>query len=324
MRPSYAIGIDVGGTKISAGLVERDGRVLAELRHPTPDSGPFGVVDAVIEAAHEVSSKLQPGEIAGLGLGLPAQVDYLKQTIEFCTNLPLTGVDVRSLVMARVKHPVTIDNDGNTAALGEFRFGAARDVRDFLMVTVGTGVGGGIMVQGAPYRGHRGLSGEIGHVVIDLEGPDCPCGGKGHLEAYVAGPAIAAKGRDAASTFRGAGILEHAPDGAESVTAETVKKAARKGDDAAIKILSEAGHTLGRALVSFVNLLNPRLIVIGGGVGGDCRFMLERAEEAIQEEAMAGRRDVRVVLSELGKDGGILGAAALAFDDYDSRQGLHR
>ncbi|GAB4277436.1 MAG: ROK family protein [Coriobacteriia bacterium] len=324
MHASLAIGVDVGGTKISAGLVERDGRVLSETTVPTPDSGPFGIIDAVIDVTQEVSAKAQPGEIAGIGLGLPAQVDYLKQSIEFCTNLPLTGVDVRSLVMSRLKHPVTIDNDGNTAALGEFRFGAAKDVRDFLMVTIGTGVGGGLLVRGQPYRGHRGLSGELGHVVVDLEGPKCPCGGRGHLEAYVAGPAIAAKGREAAATFKGAAILEAAGGDIDAVTAESVKKAARAGDEVAIRILSQAGHILGRALVGFVNLLNPRLIVIGGGVGGDCTFMRERAAEAIEEEAMAGRRDVHLVLSELGSDGGVLGAAVLAFDDYDSRQGLNR
>lgn len=324
MRASYAIGVDVGGTKISAGLVERQGRVLAEARRPTPGSGPFGVVDAIIDVATEVSEKVQPGEIAGLGLGLPAQVDFVKQSVEFCTNLPLTGVDVRSLVMARIKHTVVMDNDGNTAALGEFRYGAARDVRDFLMVTIGTGVGGGLLVRGEPYRGHRGLSGELGHVVIELDGPDCPCGGKGHLEALIGGPAIAASAREVASTFKGKAILDAASGDIDAIAAEHVKLAARCGDEAAIRILSEAGHILGRALVGFVNLLNPRLIVIGGGVGGDCSFMVERATEAIQTEAMAGRRDVHVVLSELGSDGGVLGAAALAFDDHDSRQGLRR
>ena len=324
MRASYAVGIDVGGTKVSAGLVERSGRVLREARRPTPDTGPFGVIDAVIECALEAIEEVQSGEVAGVGLGLPAQIDFLKQSVEFCTNLPLTGVDVRSLVMSRLKQPVTMDNDGNTAALGEFRYGAAKDVRDFLMVTVGTGVGGGILLRGEPYRGHRGLSGEIGHVVVDLDGPDCPCGGKGHLEALVAGPAIARKGREAAETFKGSAIREAAGGDPEAVTAEHVKRAARQGDDVAIRILSEAGHVLGRALVGFVNTLNPRLIVIGGGVGGDCSFIVERAAEAVQEEAMAGRRDVRLILSDLGSDGGVLGAAALAFDDYDSRQGLHR
>ena len=325
MRASYAIGVDVGGTKVSAGLVEREkGRIVTEARRPTPDTGPFGIVDAVIEIADEVSEGIQPSEIAGLGLGLPAQIDFRKQAIEFCTNLPLTGVDVRSLVMSRLKHAVTMDNDGNTAALGEFRYGAAKDVRDFLMVTVGTGVGGGILVRGEPYRGHRGLSGELGHIVVELDGPACPCGGTGHLEALVAGPAIAAKGREAAETFKGAAIRDLADGDIEAITADTVKAAAAKGNESAIKILGEAGHILGRALVGMVNLLNPRLIVLGGGVGGDCRFMLDRAAEAIQEEAMAGRRDVHVVLSDLGSSGGILGAAALALDEYDSRQGLHR
>lgn len=324
MRAPYAIGVDVGGTKIHAGLVDRDGRVLKEVRRMTPEGGPFGVVDAIIELSEEVTDGVHDAEISGLGLGLPAQIDFPKQSVEFCTNLPLTGIDVRSLVMSRIKHHVTIDNDGHTAALGEFRYGCATGIRDFIMVTIGTGVGGGVFVKGEPYRGHRGLSGELGHMVIDLEGPECPCGGRGHLEAFIGGPALAAKGREAASTFRGVAIKEAADGDANAVNADAVKRAARAGDEVAIKILSEAGWILGRALVGLVNIFNPRLIVIGGGVGGDCEFIMERAEEAIAEEAMAGRRDVKLSLSQLGADGGVLGAAALAFDEYDSRQGLHR
>jgi glucokinase len=227
-------------------------------------------------------------------------------------------------VMSRVKHPVTIDNDGNMAALGESRFGAAKGARDFVMVTLGTGVGGGVFVDGELYRGHRGLGGEIGHMLVELDGLECPCGAKGHLEAYVARPAIIRDGLAAAATFRGAGILRRAGDEKDNVTAEVVIAAANAGDDAAAEVMGRIGQILGQAMVGIVNLLNPQLLVIGGGIGESCPLVIERASQAITSEALAGRRDVKVIQAELGNDAGVVGAAALAFDEYDSREGLHR
>lgn len=324
MRASYAIGVDVGGTRIAAGLIERKGRVVKDAKKLTPKTGPFAVIDTIIDLIEDVSGGVHASEIAGVGIGLPAQVDFLHQSVEFATNLPLAGVDVRSLVMSRTKGEVTIDNDGHLAALGEFRFGAAKSARDFLMVTLGTGVGGGIFVGGEPFRGNRGLGGEIGHTVVDLDGPECPCGGKGHLESYLGRPAIAAKGREAAAQFKGRAILEAAGGDVNAVTAEAVVIAAKAGDPVAREILLEAGEVLGRAFVSFVNVLNPRMIVVGGGIGESADFLVDRAREIMQAEALAGRRDVTVTQAVLGNDAGILGAAALAFDEHDSREGLHR
>lgn len=324
MRPNYAVGVDVGGTRTAVGLVERKGRIVKDTMRLTPKAGPFAVVDTIIDLVEEVTHGLQPAEIAGIGIGLPAQIDFLKQSVEFCTNLPLAGVDVRSLVMSRTKTEVTIDNDGNLAAFGEARFGAAKGARDFLMITLGTGVGGGIFVNGEPYRGSRGMGGEIGHVVIDLEGPPCPCGGRGHLESFLGRPAIAAAGVEAAKEFRGREILATAEGDASAITAESVIIAAGKGDEVAREILIERGAILGRGLVGFVNTLNPQLIVVGGGVGESAPFLVERAAEVMQGEALAGRKDVRVVQAVLGNDAGLLGAAALSFDEHDAREGLHR
>lgn len=324
MRTTYAVGVDVGGTRIAAGLVERKGRIVKDAKVLTPKTGPFAIIDSIIDLVEEVSSGVMGSEIAGVGIGLPAQVDFIRQEVEFCTNLPLAGVDVRSLVMSRSRSEVTIDNDGHLAAFGEARFGVAKGARDFLMITLGTGVGGGLWVDGEPYRGSRGLGGEIGHTVIDLDGPECPCGGRGHLEAYLGRPAIEARGREAARTFVGRAILDAAGGDVDSVTAEAVVIAARGGDHVARGILMDAADILGRALVGFVNVLNPSLICIGGGVGESADFMVKRAAEVMQGEALAGRRDVQVVQAVLGNDAGILGAAALAFDEHDSREGLHR
>ena len=325
MRTSYAVGVDVGGTRIAAGLVERKGRMIKEVRALTPkDAGPFAIVDTIIDLIEDVTSGTHPSEVAGIGVGLPAQIDFLKQSVEFCTNLPLAGIDVRSLIMSRVRHSVAIDNDGNCAGIGESRFGAAKKTRDFVMITLGTGVGGALVLNGEPYRGSRGLGAEIGHMVIRLDGPPCPCGGKGHIESFLGRPAIAAKGREAARGPKGLAIREQAGGDPGQITAESVVNAALTGDETAREILLEAGGILGEALVGIVNLLNPRLIVVGGGIGESCAFLVERAAQVIDENALAGRRDVKVVQAELGNDAGVLGAAALAFDEHDSREGLHR
>lgn len=325
MQTSYAVGVDVGGTRSAAGLVERSkGRIVKDAMILTPKNGPFAVVDGIIDLIEEVTRGVHMSELAGIGIGLPAQIDFLRQSVEFCTNLPLAGVDVRSLVMSRVKHEVTLDNDGNLAALGESRYGAAKGAQDFLMITLGTGVGGGIFVGGEPYRGSRGMGGEIGHVVIDLDGPPCPCGGHGHLESFLGRPAFTARGKEAAKQFKGRAIVEAAGGDADAVTAESVVIAANTGDEVAREILLDAGVVLGRALVGFVNIFNPKLIVVGGGIGEAAPYLIDRASEVMQEEALAGRRDVKMVPAVLGNDAGILGSAALAFDEHDSREGLHR
>jgi glucokinase len=232
-------------------------------------------------------------------------------------------VDVRALVMSRSKREVTIDNDGNLAALGESRWGAAKGARDFIMITVGTGIGGGLFLNGEMYRGSRGLGGELGHIVIELDGRMCPCGGRGHIEAYLGRPALAEKGREVAATYRGREILAAAGGELDQVTAESVLIAAKRDDESAREILLDAGVILGRALVGFVNTFNPALIVIGGGIGESADFMVERAAEVMRGEALAGRRDVTVAQAVLGNDAGILGAAAMSFDEHDAREGMH-
>lgn len=317
----YAVGIDVGGTHIAAGLMEREGRILKQTQTLTPKNGPDAIIEAIIGLISEIAAGVSPPEIGGIGIGLPAQIDFLKQSVEWCTNLPLAGVDVRALVASGTGHDVTLDNDGHCAGIGESRFGAAKDVRDFVMVTLGTGVGGALLLDGEPYRGSRGLAGEIGHTLVRLGGPPCPCGASGHIESYLGGPAIAARGRKAARASSGEELRERAGGDPEAVTARHVVEAALAGDDAALSILLEAGEILGEALVGIVNLLNPRLIVVGGGIGESADMLVARAAEVIAEKAMEGRRDVEVVQALLSNGAGILGAAALAFDERDRREG---
>jgi glucokinase len=324
MRGAYAIGVDVGGTRIAAGLVERKGRIVRESRLLTPKAaGPFAIVDAIVGMIEEITVGVHATEIAGVGIGLPAQVDFLRQSVEFSTNLPLGGVDVRGLVMSRLKYPVTIDNDGHTAALGESSFGIAKGVKDFVMVTLGTGVGGGVFIGGRIMRGARGFGGEVGHLVIDVDGPPCPCGGRGHLESFAARPAIVRDARRAVATYHGSSITRLAGGDEEAITAEIVIKGANDGDEAAVEIMARVGDMLGEALVGIVNVLNPQAIVVGGGIGESCPLVSERAAARVGAEALAGRRDVKVLIAALGNDAGVAGAAALAFEDHDSREGMH-
>jgi glucokinase len=324
MRNVYAIGLDVGGTRIAAGLVERKGRIVREAKLSTPKAaGPFAIVDAIVAAVTEVTSGIHPSEIAGIGIGLPAQIDFQRQSVEYCTNLPLGGIDMRGLVMSRLKQSVTIDNDGNMAALGESRFGVAKGLKDFVMVTLGTGVGGGVFISGKLARGSRGFGGEIGHMVIDVDGPECPCGGRGHIESFAARPAIVREARAAAGTYKGSSITRLAGGDADAITAEIVIAAANAGDEAAMGVMGHVGDMLGEGLVGLVNVLNPEAIIVGGGIGESCPMVSERAAARISAEALAGRRDIRVLLAELGNDAGVAGAAALAFEDHDSREGIH-
>lgn len=320
-RASYAVGVDVGGTKTWAGLVDRKGRRIADTIISTPvDGGAFAIVDAVIESIRVVLQGIHPSEVAGIGLGLPAQIDFRRQSVEFCTNLPLGGVDVHRLVQSRLNMPVVIDNDGEVAAVGEHLFGAAKGARDFVLVTIGTGIGGGLYLDGKPYRGHRGFGGEVGHILVDFDGVQCPCGGRGHLEAYSGRLGLIREGRAAAETYAGAAIKRAVNDDLDAITDHTLMDLAEAGDQAAAEVMGKATRIFGQAMVGIVNLFDPELLIVGGGLGTRWPGYIQAARDMIAREALAGRADVTVVPAELGNEAGVAGAAALAFDEYDARE----
>lgn len=324
MVAGYAIGVDVGATKTAVGLIDSKGRVVRDARNLTPkERGPFAIVDNIISLAREVSAGIAHSEVAGIGVGLPAQIDFARQEIEYCTNLPLAGVDVRSLVGTAFKLPVTIDNDGNLAVFGECRYGAGRNVSDVLMVTVGTGIGGGMFLSGEPYRGSRGLGAEFGHMVIDRRGPVCTCGGRGHLEAYLGRPALVAAAAARVAAHPESAILAHAGGSVAGIDADHIVAAANEGDEVALTVLREAGEILGDALVGLINAFNPKMVCIGGGIGESADGMFTVARDVALSQALAGRKDVTIVKATLGNDAGILGAAALAFDQYAAREGFN-
>lgn len=183
-------------------------------------------------------------------------------------------------------------------------------------------MGGGLWLDDKPYRGTRGLAAEIGHLTIDINGPDCPCGGKGHLEAYLGFPAISALAREAAERPRGVAIYDAAGSKLEAVNARSLVIAAAGGDEYALELLRELGAKLGEALVGLVNIFNPQIVCIGGGIGESADELAKAAAEVVHTRALAGRKDVKVIQATLGNDAGVLGAAALAFDEYESREGF--
>ena len=303
MSGSHAIGVDLGGTKILAGVVTRSGEILRRHERPTPHDSQQAVL-AELEAA---VVELLDDEVAAIGFGIPSPIDQPRGVVVECPNLPLADVPLRELMHTRFDLPVGLDNDANAAAIGEWRAGAGRGVDDLVMLTMGTGLGGGVISGGRPFRGSRGGGAELGHVVIVHDGRPCQgaCRGRGHLEAYVTGLAATAAAREAFGP---------------AADAHRLIRLADEGDETARAILAEIGGYLGSGMGSFANVFEPDLIVIGGGFGVVAwDYVIPHAEEAMRREALRPMRDrVRVVRAELGTAAGSIGAAFVAFEALDA------
>jgi len=299
---SHAIGVDLGGTKILAGVVTRDGAIVRRHERATPHDSQAAVVSE-LEAA---VSELLDDEVAAIGFGAPSPIDQLDGVVVECVNLPLRDFALREHMAARFRLPVGLDNDANAAAIGEWRAGAGRGVDDLVMLTLGTGLGGGVISGGRPFRGSRGTGVELGHVVIVHDGRPCQgaCQGRGHLEPYVTGLAATAAARDAFGP---------------SADAHRLIRLADEGDARARELLAEIGRYLGSGMGSFANIFAPELIVIGGGFGvAGWEHLLPAAEEVLRREALRPMRDVvKVVPAELGTAAGLIGAAFVAFEALD-------
>ncbi|HEV2360422.1 MAG TPA: ROK family protein, partial [Acidimicrobiales bacterium] len=266
-----AVGVDVGGTKILATCVEPDGTVVGSARTPTPPSG-----EAILDAARDLVIELSngsPADLAGVGVGVPGLVD--KQGIlRFAPNLPrVVGLDVAGGLGSRLSEglpdegpEVFVDNDANCAAAAEQAFGAARGCSDVLVVTLGTGIGGGVFAGGRMLRGAGNFAGEIGHMAVDPHGPPCPCGKRGCWERYASGSGLARLARDAATGGRATRVLELAGGDEARVTGQLVVQAAEEGDTEALAVLGQFAFWVGLGLANLANLLDPEVIVLGGGL----------------------------------------------------------
>jgi glucokinase len=289
------IGVDLGGTKILAARVIRDGEIERRRERPTPTASQDELV-AGLEAAVE---ELLDEDVVAIGFGVPARVDQEAGVAQGAVNIPLHDFPLRERMAERFSLPVGIDNDANAAAYAEWASGAGRGCSDMVMLTLGTGVGGGVVLGRRLYRGWA----ELGHVVVVYDGKPCQgtCTGRGHLESYCTG--IAA-GEAAEKTF-GPGTDAH-----------RLVRLAREGDGDAIGILDDIGRLLGAGIGSFVNIFHPQIVVVGGGFGTAAgELLLAPAREVVRREALAPAGDeVQLVSAELGTAAGVIGAGLIAFD----------
>ena len=290
------IGLDVGGTKILAGIVDRDGNVLAEHEVASPEGGEADVVAALDEAVEA----LLDDRVAAIGYGIPANLERGTSRVLWATNLPLTDVDLLPRARARFGLPVGIENDASAAALAEWRLGAGRGTRNLLMLTLGTGVGGGIVVDGRLLRTWV----ELGHLVVQEGGRECTCGGHGHLEVLASGSAADRVARELYGS---------------TADAYSLVERARAGDEQARDGLAEIGRLLGAAIGSLVNVFDPELVVIGGGFGAAAgEFVIAPARDAALSEAIhPANSELRIVPALLGPESGLVGAGLVAFEALD-------
>jgi glucokinase len=314
-----AIGVDLGGTKMLVGAIEanaaRSGELPAVHYRATERSIGLeadGILDELTEEIGR-AAKARPGAARAVGLGIPCTIDRERGLAITAVNLPIVRMPIRDLMRERLGAPVFIDNDANVAALAEHRYGAARGARQALMLTVGTGIGGGVIVDGDLYRGAVGAGGELGHVVVDLNGPRCQgnCPNRGCVEAFASGTAIAREGRLAAEGSPESVLGQRLAAG-EQIDGRAVTEAALAGDGPARQVVAAAGRYLGVALASLANAFEPDVIVIGGGVMALGDLLLDPARAELRSRALSPMNQIPVVPAQLGPEAGMIGAATMA------------
>jgi glucokinase len=300
---SRAIGVDVGGTKILAGLVDREGQVERREERRTPVTSQ----QALLDELDSIVDLLLEDDTAALGFGIPSTIDQRSGRAISSVHVPLTDLDFRDRMAGRFGLPVGIDNDGNAAAIAEWKLGAGRGASHVIALTLGTGIGGGLILDGRPYRGSIGAGAELGHMVLDYGGLPCGvgCTGHGHFETYAAGSAA----DELAERRYGAGA-----------DARRLVADAEADDAAAATELADIGHRLGAGIASLVNVFNPELVIIGGGFADAGELILGPARETLAVEGLRPGRDlVRIVQAELGPEAGMIGAALVGFEALDSQ-----
>jgi glucokinase len=313
MSAPPTIGIDVGGTKIAAGLVGEDGAIADRMQSPTEAERADAIVEAIVGVARELRDA--HSDAAAVGVGAAALVDVRAGIILGGPNLAYRDVALGETLSYALGIPAIVDNDANVAALGEAMYGAGRDAGDQVMITVGTGIGSGIIIDRHVYRGHHGVGGELGHMVIDPDGPVCACGNRGCWEAMASGRAIGHLARQRVDGGAGASVLAMAGGDPAAITGELVGEAAVGGDPFARDVVTEIGRLLGVGLANVVNIFDPEIIVVGGGAAaGTGELLLEPARESMMAHivGLGWRKPVRVVGAQLGNDAGLVGAAVLA------------
>ena len=312
--PRFILAFDLGGTHLRAAIVDQDGTIQFSLKHQTPRSTrPDEIVGALVAAALECQSHVPPGQsISGISVAVPASVDVAAGSVVKAPNLSsLNGFHLTAALTSELGQPAIIENDANAAAVGEMWCGAARGHRTIICLTLGTGVGGGIILGGKLWHGVNDSAGEFGHMGIDpFGGVRCTCGSEGCLEVYASATAIVRMTREARTRFPES-VLQHV----DPLTAEHVYRAGMEGDELARGVFRRVGVCLGIGLATLINLLNPEMIVIAGGVANGWELFARDMNEQIVKRAFPiPAAQVKIVRAECGDDAGLLGAARLGFD----------
>jgi glucokinase len=309
----YVVGIDIGGTNLVVGTVAEDGsEVLGLVSEPTRvESGPDAIIDRIAALARASMKEAGTRELLGAGIGSPGPLDTKAGVVLLTPNLGWTNMPLRDRLSAALGLPATLDNDANCAIFGEWWRGAARGARHVVGLTIGTGIGGGIVIDGRIYHGASDIAGEIGHMTIDSTGRRCKCGNYGCLEAYASGPAIAARAIEGIEAGAETRLPSYVNDDLSLITAQVVYEAAHDGDALALEVVTDTARFLGAGVANILNIFNPEVVVICGGVtlAGDKLFVPLRAE--VQRRAFKPAVKVcRIVPGELPGKAGVVGAAA--------------
>lgn len=310
---SVAIGVDVGGTKIAAGLVDDSGQVLARTRADVADKSPAGVVDAIARAVGELRGQVD-ADIVGVGVGLPAFLDTTREVAVVVPNLGWRDVPAGALLRDALATDVTLENDANVAAWGEYRFGAGQGVSDLVMVTVGTGVGGGIVMGGQLVVGAQGMAAEIGHMTLVPGGLPCPCGKAGCWEQYASGQALVRIAKELASSASvdAKALCELGDGSVAGITGVHVTAAAAAGNQVALDAFSTLAEHLAAGMADLVAILDPGAFVVGGGVSEAGTILHERLQSAYERAVLVERqKSIPIHLATLRNDAGLIGAADL-------------
>ncbi len=311
------IGVDLGGTNIRMGVVTPDGQIVKKIQYPTDMfRGGRALMEALTSRLEDFAREGAGGNLFRMrvGIGVAGPIDMKKGILIAPPNLPdLHLFPLKTFLQERISFPVAIENDANAFALGEGWKGATRGCLHYCSITLGTGVGGGVVIAGKILHGADGMGGEVGHMVLNPDGPLCGCGGKGCLEVYASGNGIRRMALEAIEKRGWQGSHPQSRGDFKNLSSEEVFEAAQKGDDTALGVLNEMGRYLGLGLVNLVNLFNPEKIVIGGKVSRAWDYFIRSARDVVWQRAMKGQRErVEIVRAECGDDAGMLGAAYAA------------
>lgn len=320
-RTKKLVGVDLGGTTFTVGVMDFEGNVLSRLDTDTPvEDGPNAVMNKIVEYIDMSMEKagLTQNDILGVGLGAPGILDVDRGINIFSPNLKWHNVDMVSPIKNHLNVPVFIENDVRVAALGERRFGAGKGKKYMIFIALGTGIGSGIIINGELFRGSIGGGGEIGHMVIDGNGPKCNCGNYGCFEALAAGPSMVARAEKAIKSGLETKIFDLADKDITKITPALIYKAAKMGDKVALDVFRETSYYLGLGLVTLTTVFNPECIIVGGGIAKSWDILMPPAIQMVKTRSFPGSRDVvEIIPAELGDSAGMIGACVLAMEKLE-------